>query len=150
MTLRSQFVASKIVEYYGWPGLHLREREQFLPEVFYGGPDMIKCIVDDQEPVMDIRCCAHIYRCVLVVVPFYVKTQVIVNSLGVYCSEHTSAAFIQQCQDCFVNIIVNKNDAFAGASYEVADKNVCVEYLPVEKDALAWRQLCFKEEVNLA
>ena len=90
--LRSQFVASKIVEYYGWPGLHLREREQFLPEVFYGGPDMIKCIVDDQEPVMDIRCCAHIYRCVLVVVPFYVKTQVIVNSLGVYCSEHTSAA----------------------------------------------------------
>ena len=111
---------------------------------------MIKRIVDYQESIMDIRSCAYIYRCVLVVVPFYVKTQVIVNSLGVYCSEHTSAAFIQQCQDCFVNIIVNKNDAFAGASYEVADKNLCVEYLPVEKDALAWRQRCFKEEVNLA
>lgn len=36
-----------------------------------------------------------------------------------------------------------------GASYEVADENVCVEYLTVEKNALARRQRCFKEKVNL-
>lgn len=37
-----------------------------------------------------------------------------------------------------------------GASYEVADKNVCIEYLTVEKNSLAWRQRCFKEEIDLA
>ena len=99
---------------------------------------------------MNIRGCAYIYRHILVIMPFYIQTQIIVNPLCIYRSEHPSIALVQQSQNCFINIIVNKNDAFAGSFYEVADKNVCVEYLSIEKNALSRWQRCFKEEVDLA
>lgn len=78
---------------------------------------MIKRIVDYQESIMDIRSCAHIYRRVLVVVPFNIQTKVVIDSLSVYCCKYPSVALIQQCQDCLINIIVNKNDAFMGTFY---------------------------------
>ena len=144
----SQFVISNISEDVVGRSFHLRECKKFLAKVFYGCADVIKRVINNQKPVMDIRSCAHINGCILVVVSFYVKTQVVINSLSIYCGEYASVTLIQQCQDCLVNIIVNQNDAFMGAPYDVADKNVCIEYLTVEKNALAWRQRCFKEEVN--
>ena len=95
----------------------MRKREKLLAKVFYGSSDVIKCIVNNQESVMDIRCGTYIYWRVLVIVPFYVQAQVVINSLSVYCSEYATVALIQQCQDSLINIIVNKNNAFVGAFY---------------------------------
>lgn len=36
-----------------------------------------------------------------------------------------------------------------GASYEVADKNVCIEYLTVEKHSLAWRNDVLRKKSTL-
>ena len=141
---------SNIVEDYIRRGFHLGERKKFLAEVFYGSPYMVKSIVYNQEAVMNIRGCAHIYRHILVIMPFYIQAQIIVNPLCIYRSEHPSIALVQQSQNCFIDIIVNKDDAFTGSFYEVADKNVCIEYLSIEKNALSGRQRCFKEEVDLA
>lgn len=66
--------ASDIVEDYVRRGLHPREGEELLAEVFYGGADMVEDIVYNQETVMNVRSCPHIYRCVLVVVSFYIQT----------------------------------------------------------------------------
>ena len=101
---------------------------------------MVKGIINYQEAVVDAGGCTNIYRCVLVIVPFYVQTQIIVNPLGINCSEDSFITLVQQSQDCFVDIIVNKDDAFVGTPYEVADKYVSIEYLPVEKNSFAWRQ----------
>lgn len=104
---------------------------------------MVKSVVYNQETVMNIRSCAHIYRCVLVVVSLDIQTQIVVNPFSVYGGEYASVALIQQCKDCLINIIVNQNDAFVGTTDEVADENVSVEYLTVEKNALTWRQRGF-------
>lgn len=111
---------------------------------------MVKSIVYDQEAVMNIMGGTNIDRSILVVVSLDIQSQIVVNPLCIYRSEYSSASFVKQSQDSLVNIIVNKNDAFVGTTDEVAYKNVSVEYLSVEKNALAWRQRCFKEEVNLA
>lgn len=66
--------------------------------------------------------------------PFNVQTQIFVDPLGINCSEDSFITLVQQSEDCLVNIIVNKDDAFASAPYEVADKDVCIEYLSVEKN----------------
>lgn len=70
----SKIAPLKIVEYYGRRSLHSRECEKLLTKVFYGCTDMIKCIVYDQKTIMNIRNCAHVYGCVLVVVSFYIQT----------------------------------------------------------------------------
>ena len=141
---------SNIVEDYIRMGFHLGEREKFFAEVFYGCSYMVKSIVYNQEAVMNIRGCAYIYRHILVIMPFYIQTQIIVNPLCIYSSKDSSITLVQQNQNCFINIIVNKDDAFTGSFYEVADKNVCIEYLSIEKNALSGRQRCLKEEVDLA
>ncbi len=141
---------SNIVEDCIRRGFHLGERKKFLAEVFYGCSYMVKSIVYNQEAVMNIIGCAHIYRLILVIMPFYIQTQIIVNPLCIYSSKDSSIALVQQSQNCFIDIIVNKDDAFTGSFYEVADKNVCIEYLSIEKNALSGRQRCLKEEVDLA
>ena len=141
---------SNIVEDCIRRGFHLGEREKFLAEVFYGCSYMVKSIVYNKEAIMNIRGCAYIYRHILVIMPFYIQAQIIVNPLCIYSSKDSSIALVQQSQNSFIDIIVNKDDAFAGSFYEVTDKNVCVEYLSIEKNALAWWQRCLKEEVDLA
>ena len=91
------------------------ERKKFLAEVFYGCSYMVKSIVYNQEAVMNIIGCAHIYRLILVIMPFYIQTQIIVNPLCIYSSKDSSIALVQQSQNCFIDIIVNKDDAFTGS-----------------------------------
>lgn len=100
---------------------------------------MIECIVNNQKTVVDVRCCHDSHWRILLVVPFDVKTQVVVNLLGIYSGRYSLIAFVQQCQYSFVDVVVNQDDSAGGASYKIAYKDVSVEDLPVEKNALTWR-----------
>ena len=49
---------------------------------------------------------------------------------------HARFPFVQHCQNSVVYVIVNENNAFGGAFYQVTYKLVSIIYLSVKKDAL--------------
>ena len=129
--------------------LHLCESEPAFPEVFQRSADMVDGVVDAEETVVDFIVELHLDGLVLGVVLFEVKRKLLLDLLGIDGGRDFRLPLVKHSQHGVVHIVIEDNDALLGRADEVGNKSVGVENLPVEKDALHWRQRGADKEFNL-
>lgn len=68
---------------------------------------MIEGIINHDKTVMNTLSLSDINWSVLVIMPFYIKLQLVVYPLGIDCSQNSTTSFVKKRQYCFINVIVN-------------------------------------------
>lgn len=111
---------------------------------------MVKSVVYHHEPVVDMWSLPDINRSVLVVMPFDIKLQLTVNTPCIYGSRNARLPLVEECQNGFVNIVVNKDNPILRSLDEVADEHIGIEYLSVKQDAFFWWQRGMEKEIDFS
>ena len=90
---------------------HLGETKPFLPQVFDRCSDVIDIIVNAKETVVRQPKNINVYWCILSIVPVYIKLELTAYLLCIDDGRDAFLPFVKQCQNRFIHIIVNKNNA---------------------------------------
>ena len=88
-------------------------------------------------------------RGVLPVMAFDVKAQLPGEGLRYNRCVHSIAAFVDQGEDRFVNVVVDQHDSIHGTLYDAADKFMGIEYLSIEENTFDRRQGCADKKIHL-
>ena len=110
---------------------------------------MVEGFINNHESVVNMWSLPDIDRGILVVMSFYIKSQLTVYPLGIDCCQNSTIPFVKKRQYGFINIIVNQDNPFLCPLHKVAYEHISIEYLSVEQDALFGRQRRAEKEIHL-